>query len=200
MSKSTSCGPARRANQLPLLESERELTTVDGSGRRCWELYRRFVPDGCCLRTSMASLLLNRAWYSPESYLTWSVQGITPSHWCFRLALSARRTSEIGSLSSHWITPTANTSDFFNLQREAVRKEAKGYPSLGTQAFFTKPWLTPTGNRKAGTNQGQMHIFRDGTPSLIFMGAGDASPETWVLSVQFVEALMGFPPNWTDLP
>jgi len=196
------------ANHSPAPESEKERQTTATSGLRCYESYESYVPDGL-LRKTFMGLLTSRAWWNEAVTLTWTVKHLTiskvteiqeslfqssptlnrrdiPSKYVlFRLLPSARPTegTEFGYLLS---TPKAS-------QIDSTRPNMKGGKTI--QDDLNRMPMVPTPAARdwkgAGTRHGQT------TPCIV---EGRTGAKTGLkLQPAFVEWMMGYPKNFTNL-
>lgn len=185
-------------------------TESDPECGRTWHAsLARFDRDTSSWRTLQQSLLGD----SDECSVTWPRSGMTADGLCLELPMSGRRTSEIGS--GLWPTPLANDAlnrgnfDVTNPRNglpAAVKKWPTPTSSLGTKVGR----VTPRKSREGGTLieevSRQMYATPNArdwkdtsptqgnrkSPNLGAQVGGSLNP-TWV------EWLMGWPLEWTDL-
>jgi hypothetical protein len=176
-----------KTSQQP--EKAQELTESDqecGSTWRGW--LAKYDPNTSLWRTAQCSLLedLN------ESLVTLPRSGMTRDGLLWELPMLEQTTkgTEFG-LSESWPTPDANCGKR-GTQPEWTPKRKSGQPAQYTinQAVRDKMFPTPTcHNAKEGAYPAE---FARNTPTLATHAGGKLNP-TWV------EWLMGWPLEWTDL-
>ena len=158
------------------------------SGPKCLEQFARFPRVSSWAKTFAGLLIGTTAWYSTRCKLTWKLKGTKSNRFYFQLAVSTLPTegTEYGSAPSEILpTPTAH-------QQNTQFKQG------GTclQAHFVKKGMLPTPNAAdhPGKNTGKRN--EDSIPKRIREAGGQTSQ----LNPRFVAEMMGFPPNWTELP
>lgn len=87
----------------PVIEKAREMTAI--SGRRCLELFGRFVPAGSWAKTFPELLIGRRDWFSSRCVLTWKMRGTKSNRMYFQLVVSMPHTEGI----EYGLLPTAQT-------------------------------------------------------------------------------------------
>ena len=148
-----------------------------------------FDPNTPSLKTSQTCLMENGGLGLSEFSGTFPRSGMMRSGTVYQLPNLARTITEIGS--GYWPTPTVAT---IHASMEAHRKEAdrlhpKGQNTLGAEVA-SRMWPTPTAhNAKEGAFPSE---YNRNTPTLSAQAGGKLNP-AWV------EWLMGFPINHTDL-
>lgn len=166
-------------------KDEAQVMTV-GSGRTCLESYRLLTRHGASLRTCVASLLLNREWYSSVVALTWKASATKSSRLLFRLAPSVRRTE--GTECGYWPmlkTPRASEGE------GGVMKIRPGGDGHYKYKLRDQIAMLPTP--------------KDGIQNSLSAASGitkqdrDGQGPGLKLQPSFVEWMQGFPIGWTDL-
>jgi len=187
-----------RASRSPQQEKEKEQEMIGSCGRRCYELYAQYIPDGLLRKMSEVLLASKTAWYSKDYSLTWKVKGIRYSRLLFQLVPSVRHTDgiEYGSLP----TPDAN------MGKRGEMKEWKPIRPSGHHACLTlndavKMLPTPTARDYKSPN-GADHMKKtrphmDQLPNVVRDGMSNG--QKLRLEPAFVEFMMGFPEGWTEL-
>jgi hypothetical protein len=167
------------ANRFPWQEEEKERTTPETVGLKQSKLFAELGPDGFSERTSQDSLILGT---SQKYSGRWPKQGMMQNGLCSELTIAAPPTNVADSGS--WPTPTQD------MAAERKKKYAQGGTPL---TMAVRMWPTPTANEDAaGTSEGKMQKMLGNHPDVRNTGAGTLNP-TWV------EWLMGWPLEWTDL-
>lgn len=174
------------ASPSPWLESKRAKGMIDTSGRRCSELSPSCARVALLVRTFLESSRLPPGRWSR----IWSVLAITSSCLILRLRLSERGTDDQGyssPASQMWPTPTARDCKGANSLKHLTQPKAPGNNHHVRQlANAVKLFTTPCAADTQGTHGGANHR------SLRTDVSGQLNP-------MWVEWLMGFPPEWTDL-
>ena len=178
--------------------SEQAQAMTATSGRRCYELYKSYPRHTSWAKMFLDCFLSTGVWFSRLCALTWSVKDTTYSRCIIRLRASVHRTSGTGY--SLW--PTASSRDW---------KDSPGMAQTGTnpdgserkrtdqlaRAVYARMWPTPRASDadKGGPNQ------RDSAGNYALPGAVHHAGEAvnGQLNPTFVEYLMGFPENWTEV-
>tara|TARA_R110000765_G_scaffold357691_1_gene447848 strand:- start:1030 stop:1599 length:570 start_codon:yes stop_codon:yes gene_type:complete len=152
------------------------------SGRKCIGPWLPYGPLGSLLKT----LLVTSTWASTKCFLTWKQKNTPAGRLLFRLAPSTPRTE--GTESGLW--PTATTQD---------NPQVKGKDKRGTTlGGAVRMWPTPsTTEAKSDTLNVQNRI--DKGKQIQLCHAVLNAEVGGALNPQFVEHLMGFPKNWTEV-
>lgn len=184
---------ASHANPPVSQESDEARQMTAGSGRRLLPLLRGLGPCGYCLKTLLVSCLSTTEWSSSVSVLRWKPKATKFNRLLFQLAASGHRID--GIESGLWPTPNRTDATLNRTPEEHFARQAKlkaGNPNLGelqmplVTAVLMRMWPTPRANKLHGKDR------EDFSPSLHNMVNGELNP-TWV------EWLMGYPLEWTDL-
>jgi hypothetical protein len=172
------------------------------SGQKCLESYERFSRHGLWARMFSGLLIGMTGWSSMRCNLTWKLKGTKSNRMYFQLLPLALLTdeTEYGLLLK---TPCA--ADAYT---ENLKKKEQAFGNSGTLAqevltgFIYKRGILPTpvlmDYRGAKTTESLETCGRDQNNSLpdFFAQTGRTSQ----LNPRFVAEMMGFPPNWTELP
>ena len=207
----------------PGSDEARRMTAI--SGQKYLPLFKQNDPIGLFAKMFMDT----SAWGSTKCYLTWKPKVTPANRLLFQLVPSMPRTGEIESglwatprttdvtggprkldeqgrrisqtnpdlkfganLADQvkmWPTPT--TRDYKG-KSGTGRQERKGHPT-DTLPNAVAMWPTPTANEDScGTPNGKMQKMLGNHPDVRNTGVGTLNP-------QWVEWLMGYPEEWTDL-
>lgn len=142
-----------------------------GSGRKWLELLSESDQLGYLVKMCLGS----SAWNSTRCFLTWNVSATPHGRLLFRLSASMPRTEENGF--GLWATPSAADSQGTTGDDLATAVNRAMFPTPTTQ--------------DASNNGGASQMNRN-TPPLNAVVGGSLNP-TWV------EWLMGYPKNWTEV-
>lgn len=200
---SSSLGGSPVSLFLPLDEEEERQTTVI-SGRKCFASYESLLRYGSSLKTCAASLLGATAWYSNKCALTWKVQATKSNRLLFQLSPSTRPTEE----KEFGLLPTAQAIDGkgkgrpFRLKKDMPRDPSKPGSWRGDLKDHIAMLPTPRAQEANGgiekTENGQI-IRKNGTCHGAKIKDIVGTDLGLKLQPNFVEWMMGYPPNWTDL-
>lgn len=160
---------------------EAQAMTV-GSGRKWLELLTVSDPAGYLVKMCLAS----SAWNSTLCYLTWNASTTPHGRLLFRLSASMPRTEE--REFGLWPTPTKAIADGGQSSRSGKRKGELLLTGIA------RMWPTPTARDwKDGASIGN-------TPHNGLLGrVVNPTPQSGSLNPEWVSALMGYPPDWTEL-
>lgn len=147
-----------------------------------------------------ASLIGMKGWYSTKCRLTWKMKGTKYRRLYFQLVPSTLPIDGIESgLLPTPIVMDTNQGDLEKIDKRREKAKAKGINGNGfgmTVGELANRGLLPT-PRVADVEGGKA---KDGKildlPATINKKIGKTSQ----LNPQFVMEMMGFPPNWTELP
>jgi len=214
--KSTSLPEAFLANHTAAQESEKERKTNAICGPKCLEQLGRFNQIGLWEKTFSALLIGMEGWYSKKCKLTWKLKGTKYKRMYFQLAPSTLPTEEIESVL--WlISPTS-----VQIERKEIwkKKTEKQFQNQSRKSFFNNKTIslldsvkyaqlkkmlpTPTyqnykGSEKRETLIKRGRIGKNGNGSNLVQTFSQIG-KTSQLNPLFVMEMMGFPPNWTELP
>ena len=179
--------PANRS-LLPGNEEAQKMTVA--SGQRCYELYGKFSPLG-----SLAKMLLESSiWNSTRCFLTWKVRDIKRRRFLFQLAVSMPRTEGIGS----GLWPTSSSRDWKDtpgMSKEGVNPDGSRRERTDqlARAVYDKMWPTPD-----ASDRRSMKSKQQGLSNKVLKKEG-INRQTGSLNPDWVEWLMGFPVNYTEI-
>ena len=161
----------------------REMTAI--SGRRCLELFGRFVPDGSWAKTFPGLLIGQTDWFSSRCVLTWKMRATKSDRSYFRLAVSTLPIAGTGC----GLLPTVQT------QGLKICVEGK-------TVFMPMRLLhTPTANDARNVSLPPSQAKRNGGMVKTAMRSdGYRTGAGFRLNPRFLAEMMGFPPDWTALP
>ena len=167
----------------PVIEKAREMPAI--SGRRCLELFGRFVPAGSWAKTFSELLIGRRDWFSSRCVLTWKMRATKSNRSYFRLAVSTLPIAGTGC----GLLPTAQTQGL----KICVK---------GKTVFMPMRLLhTPTANDARNVSLPPSQAKRDGGMVKTAMQSDEyRAGAGFRLNPRFVAEMMGFPVDWTALP
>lgn len=203
----------------PVIEKAREMTAI--SGRRCLELFGRFVPDGSWAKTFPELLIGRRDWFSSRCVLTWKMRATKSNRLYFQLVVSMPHTKGI----EYGLLPTAQTQGMkicvkgktvfmplgFMPTPTALdcgsgrmnRSLSKGASERPTLALAARMGMlpTPTANDARNVSLPPSQAKRDGGMVKTAMRSDEyRTGAGFRLNPRFVAEMMGFPVDWTALP
>jgi hypothetical protein len=169
-------------------------------GLRCLEQYERFPRVSSWAKMFAASLIGMEGWYSRRCALSWKVMGIKSRPLLYLRARSVRHIEGIEYGSS---LPTPNAMDWNTAaKRETYEARKERHAKNGVNLQMTlrqmaKLQMLPTPTcqdaKQKENSPSQQHKINQ----LSICVAGGSNSQ---LNPQFVGEMMGFPPNWTELP
>jgi hypothetical protein len=175
--------PDSRASRGAQRARNKGLRMGDGSGRISCKSFAIFDPQSHSWKTFQASLF--EAGF-PLFSEDWPKAGSMQNGICLVQQTWARRISDSGC--SYWPTATAQS---YGRNKGGSNPNGPERPSLETLA---KKWPTPQasdGHKATGGHGGKLDSLR-----AAMLAQRNGQPA--YLNPLFVEALMGFPPGWTD--
>jgi len=190
------------ANHSVKLDEDKERQTTAISGLKCLESYSSTSQYGSSLKTLVGSLLGTKAWYSNKCALTWKVKVTKSNRLLFQLYPSMRRTEGI----EYGLLPTATTQEVEHPNAELShtgRRIAKNgnTHSLG---LMDRIAMLPTPDAGMGTRGARVYDPQGYNASQRTVNAlvtGTSGERTGLkLQPNFVEWMMGFPKDWTEIP
>ena len=190
-------------NHSALPEKEKVQQTVAISGQRCLEQYDKLNPGMSWGKTFAVSLIGTTVWYSNRCVLTWKLKDMKCSRFLFQLAAST--TPRTGGKGSGLLpTPTVQESyGITNLRQSTIKNLSKGWLKDMSLTHYMVMNLLPTpiaSDHKGGVTRPdpkrQFDTLAHGAHAL----TGGKPGTTSQLNPRFVAEMMGFPPNWTELP
>ncbi len=179
----------------PEIGSERKMNAIYGP--KCLEQYGKFSHVGSWAKTFSALLIGTGDWYSRRCKLTWKLKGTKYNRLYFQLQASTLPTNGTGF--GLLLTPTTR-EEVVNLDKFKKRMEkypnGTTMPNLATQVMGMLP--TPRARAAGGncSNDRGKGNLEDKIAEMNTSQTGTTSQ----LNPQFVLEMMGFPPNWTELP
>jgi hypothetical protein len=190
-------GSLNYASHIQPPESGLERKTSDTCGPKCAESFGRFNHVGLWAKTFSALLIGTGDWYSTRCKLTWKLKGTKYNRLYFQLQASTLPTNgtEFGLL----LTPTTR-EEVVDLDKFKKRMEkypnGTTMPNLATQVIGLLP--TPRARAAGGncSNDRGKGNLEDKIAEINTSQTGTTSQ----LNPRFVLEMMGFPPNWTELP
>ena len=201
-------GSLDHVNPTAQPESGSERKTSDTCGPKCLEQFERFNHVGSWAKTFSALLIGTEGWYSTRCKLTWKLKGTKFNRLYFQLQASTHRTegTEFGLLPTEGMLPTPTAVQRDHPERVQALRETgatdiysrnngENRPnSILDYMNFHQMLPTPTADDNPEKNTGKRN--QDGLQKRAFQTTGKTSQ----LNPRFVAEMMGFPPNWTELP
>jgi len=177
----TSCPEGFLASRTAPQESGSGKMMNATSGQRCLEQFERFGHVGSWAKMFSGLLIGMEGWSSRRCKLTWKLKGTKSNRMYFQLRVSMLPTEEIG----FGLLPTPNTMDTL------PPKEA--YQMLPT------PTAQCEKGGRAGIKPRKGHnpLTNNLGDTMNYIEQTGKSSQ---LNPRFVLEMMGFPPNWTELP
>lgn len=159
--------------------------TTATSGPQCLELFDLFNPAGLWARTFTESLVGRRAWSSSRCALTWKRRDMRCKRTLFQLRASVLPTSD----TEPGLLPTVQT--------QGLKRCVNGKTEFMLLGLLPTPTACDAKNNSFPPSQtkrksGVVHDVMISYPSRIGKGSR--------LSPRYVAQMMGFPPDWTELP
>lgn len=162
-------------NHSPKPDEEKERKTTATSGLKCYESYENSIRGGSSLKMLVASLLGAEVWYSNKCTLTWKVRDTKCKRLLFQLSPSMRHTDEIGSgllLAPSAVQIVEHPDKIRARVAKNGYKNGTKYGSLSSQLMYKYPETKGGDGVKTGLR----------------------------LQPNFVEWMMGYPKDWTEIP
>jgi hypothetical protein len=211
--KSTSSQVVFLVNRTQPLENDLEKKMTATSGQRCLEQYERFSRPTLWGRMFSDLLIGMEGWYSTKCRLTWKLKGTKYNRLYFQLVPSTHPTEGI----EFGLLPTVTTQETPHLQAQLTqsnrRKTLKGNSHSLNIADLAVRGMLPTPSafdHKSGVKKEtyekrkQRHLEKGVNLQypLKQMAADFTNQNGKVsqLNPPFVLEMMGFPPDWTELP
>jgi len=183
------------ANHLALQESKKDKTMKETSGRKRFSVFATFDPDTHSWRTSPVSLILDT---SAKSSLRWPKQGIMQDGLCWEQTMwePGIEEKDSGSRLNRQSIPTPSAWDGMRGPAKQYDPKSKSQKDRNLNTFgriYPKPgmWPTPTARDWKDNGKSPAELARNSV-TLATHAGGQLNP-TWV------EWLMGWPEEWTDL-
>jgi hypothetical protein len=197
----------------------------DTSGRRCLEQYGRFNRHGLWEKTFSDLLIGTGDWYSTRCRLTWKLKGTKYNRMYFQLYPSTLPTegTEFGllptpnamdtmetkalrkdnnlmeggkhgvslhHLSSHGMLPTPRVKGHGNSHQRIEDGKIDDLTTMARFNMLPTPMASDCGDKVTGLED----------QNFLVKMAREATGQTSQLNPRFVLEMMGFPPDWTELP
>jgi hypothetical protein len=179
----------------PENDLERKMTAT--SGRKCLEQYGRFSRVGSWGKTFSALLIGTGDWYSTKCKLTWKMRGTSYNRMYFQLVPSTPRTEgiEFGLLPTPTTQEPSTPCEITETGRR-MTKDGKSSHSLNLGRLAGMLPTPQTQGLKIADEQGKTRFLDSKLLPSPHLSDGMGSQ----LNPQYVEAMMGFPENWTLSP
>jgi len=185
--------------QLPEKEKEQQITAT--SGRKCLEQFMRFNRYGSWAKTFLELLIGQGDWYSSKCRLIWKMKGTKFFRLYFQLAASTHRTKgkEFGLLP----TPTVSEIEGAPITNVEMKNGSFSRTNKKGERWGVKlkdvivSGLLPT---PRVTTNNMTGCVRKNTKSRLEDVIATQAGKTSQLNPRFVSEMMGFPPDWTELP
>jgi hypothetical protein len=215
-------GSLNPANRTALPGNAGAKMTNATFGRKCLEQFGRFNHVGLWAKTFSELLIGTGGWFSMRCKLTWKLKGTKYKRMYFQLAPSTPRTAETGfgllptvtlnnengrredfspsllmAVQKLLPTPTAmdSTGATANMKSTQV-KEGSMHSVTLSRAMAAGMLPTPMSQDGQNSTAPASQAGRDTLPGMV-AATGTTSQQ---LNPQFVLEMMGFPPDWTELP
>lgn len=201
-----------RVNRTPLQENEKAKKMTVTSGRRCLEQYGRFNRPTSWGKMFPVLLIGQKGWFSRKCKLIWKLRGTKSSRLYFQLAVSTLPIKEKGFGLLPTITNSMVTEQDFVQAKYHSSKRPKYKDSLlptpdcsdrrsdnshqwGLTNFAKNGLLpTPQADDNPAKNTGKRN--QDSLQKRAYQETGQTSQ----LNPRFVAEMMGFPPDYLELP
>ena len=165
------------------------------NGPRCLEQFGKFSRPGLWQKMFAALLIGTRGWYSMKCRLTWKLKATKSHRFYFQLVASTPRIDENG----FGLLPTPKLFNGTRNGRKSSNANLGGSHAVELTELMAKGLLpTPIasdsrnlGGPKDNSVKRRLEIRKQ--VDLTMMVDGQLSP-------LFILEMMGFPPNWTELP
>jgi len=197
--KSTYSQEDSLANRIQQPDNEKGKRMNAISGRKCCESFARFNHVGSWAKTFSDLLIGQRDWSSKRCNLIWRLKGTKYKRLYFQLQQKTLRTEEIES--GLLLTPTSVMTDeppekMREIAERNGYKNGTQYGSLLSQVKYSGMLPTPI---KSDCTPARPTENWNGSDLGGFINRGNTG-KIFQLNPQFVCEMMGFPPNWTELP
>jgi len=187
------------ANHSALQEKEKELKTNATCGAKCYEQYKKLNRNMSLQKMSLVSQILMADWYSSRCALTWKLKGTKFNRLLFQLVPKMHRTEEI----EFGLLPTPSVMQMDYEPKDGwiwmgnYWKDEKGKKRQTDLTTTVKMGMLPTPTcqdaKQKENSPSQQHKINE-------LSIAVAGGTTSHLNPRFVAEMMGFPPNWTELP
>ena len=198
----------------PQQGKEKAQQTLAISGRKCLEQYEKFNRATLWGKMFAASLIGTGDWYSTKCKLTWKLKATKSSRFYFQLAVSTLPTEGIGFglLPTPLVMDTATNLEKVDERRRKNKERNNGKNGrkysgngMGTTLNELKlRGLLPTPKaveiEENYEDWKARMVASDTLAHTIHHLTNGETGKTSQLSHRFVMEMMGFPPEWCDLP
>ena len=204
----TSSSPeASHANHTQQQASDLGKKTIDISGLKCSESFQKLSQPTSWAKMFAASLIGTGEWSSRKCALTWKILGTKYNRYYCQLVPLAHRIAEtgFGLLPSESMLPTPTAMDSTNAtanMKSTQVKEGSMHSVTLSRAMAMGMLPTPaTRDYKGGKSKEildkrkERGNFIETLPNKFAIHG-----KTSQLNPRFVAEMMGFPPDWTQLP
>jgi hypothetical protein len=209
--KSTSSQADFPVNHIAKQEIDLVMKMTATSGRKCLEQYKKFNHVGSWGKMFTELLVGMTGWYSTKCRLTWKLKGTKYNRLYFQLVPLTHRIEE----TEYGLLPTPCVADTFGSPKRPNQITLKNgrytRTSDNTGIQFgaklndvARLIPTPATRDYKGTNSlarlncenGNVMSHANQLPNFIKIQTGSSSQ----LNPRFVAEMMGYPPNYTELP
>lgn len=182
--------------------NKREKQITATSGRRCLEQLDKFSQVGSLAKTFLAFLIGKGEWYSTKSKLIWKVQGLSYCHLVYcRLVAKTLRTAgkDFGLWPTVILLPTPKSTEIDETleQWEKRRQNPKAKMMGPSLTVVAKMLPTPMKDDYKGRQKTENWVGNDLCSVLQPINNNGKISQ---LNPRFVAEMMGYPPNWLELP
>ena len=190
-------------NHSVRLVKEKEQMTNATCGAKCFEQYKKLNPNLSLQKMSMASQILTGDWYSNRCALTWKLKGTKFSRLLLELQVKMHHIEDI---DAGLLLPTPNAAEGYKSAKTYNPKSQMGRSLSALAGSGMLP--TPQARDYQGAETPEKYLERKKLwetksinlqltlPQILNNATGQNSQ----LNPQYVAEVMGFPPNWTELP
>ena len=190
------------ANPIHSQENDLDKRMSAICGPKCLESFGKFNRTGLWVKMFSALLIGRTDWYSTRCRLIWRLKGTKYKRMYFQLAPQTLRT---GETESGLLLKTPCAADAYT---ESLTKKEQAFGNSGTLAqevqtgFVYKRGLlpTPTVNDASNATLSPSQANRNDSIVKRILSEGSDIGKSSQLNPRFVLEMMGFPPDWTELP
>ena len=203
-------GSLNYASHTQPLGSDLEKKMNATCGPKCLESFGRFNRNGLWAKTFSALLIGQEGWFSRRCRLTWKVKGTKYNRMYFQLRVSTLLpTNEIGfGLLHSELLPTPESFDWNSARHpELWEKDKKKYAEKGINLHCNLRQMarlsllpTPASRDYKGARSTEALEASGRTATNSLPDSFSQTGKTSQLNPLFVGEMMGFPPNWLELP